>query len=85
MGDEFKTRDGPVAADHRHRHQAHGEDRHPRDSEVVQTLRKPKGASSRAPGPIRSRPAGTHYYYVRVLQADDEIAWASPMWIEFAK
>ena len=25
--------------------------------------------------------AGTHYYYIRVLQTDGEIAWASPMWV----
>src|SRR5262249_40607657 len=25
--------------------------------------------------------AGTHYYYVRVQQADGELAWGSPMWI----
>ena len=29
--------------------------------------------------------AGTHYYYVRVQQSDDEIAWGSPLWIEVAK
>ena len=28
---------------------------------------------------------GTHYYYVRVEQADEELAWSSPMWIEYAK
>jgi hypothetical protein len=29
--------------------------------------------------------SGTHYYYVRVQQADGELAWGSPMWIELAK
>lgn len=28
---------------------------------------------------------GTHYYYVRVQQKNGEIAWTSPMWIEFGK
>jgi hypothetical protein len=28
---------------------------------------------------------GVHYYYVRVLQKDGEIAWTSPMWIERRK
>ncbi len=28
---------------------------------------------------------GIHYYYVRVQQADTELAWSSPMWIDFAK
>jgi len=27
---------------------------------------------------------GTHYYYVRVQQADGELAWGSPLWIDFA-
>ena len=27
---------------------------------------------------------GVHYYYVRVQQADNELAWGSPMWIDFA-
>ncbi|HEX8203416.1 MAG TPA: hypothetical protein VF590_23270 [Isosphaeraceae bacterium] len=26
---------------------------------------------------------GTHYYYVRVQQADGNLAWASPMWITY--
>jgi hypothetical protein len=26
--------------------------------------------------------AGKHYYYVRVEQADGQLAWGSPMWIE---
>jgi hypothetical protein len=28
---------------------------------------------------------GVHYYYVRAEQQDGELAWSSPMWIEFAK
>ncbi|HZW33975.1 MAG TPA: hypothetical protein VFF52_24845, partial [Isosphaeraceae bacterium] len=32
-----------------------------------------------------ARPGETHYYYVRVEQADTNLAWASPMWITFAK
>jgi hypothetical protein len=27
---------------------------------------------------------GVHYYYVRVQQEDGELAWSSPMWIDFA-
>jgi hypothetical protein len=26
--------------------------------------------------------AGTHYYYVRVTQADGELAWGSPIWVD---
>lgn len=32
-----------------------------------------------------ARPGETHYYYVRVEQADGNLAWASPMWITFGK
>jgi len=28
--------------------------------------------------------AGVHYYYVRVTQKDGELAWTSPMWIDYA-
>ncbi len=27
-------------------------------------------------------PPGQHYYYLRVIQADNEVAWASPIWVE---
>jgi hypothetical protein len=30
-----------------------------------------------------ARPGEMHYYYVRVEQADTNLAWASPMWITF--
>ena len=38
----------------------------------------------KATGPIPKPAAGTHYYYIRVLQADGEIAWASPIWVDYA-
>ena len=28
------------------------------------------------------RPSGGSYYYVRVIQVDDQMAWSSPIWIE---
>ena len=30
-----------------------------------------------------AKPGQTHYYYVRVEQADGNLAWASPMWITY--
>ncbi len=27
-------------------------------------------------------PPGQHYYYLRVVQEDNEVAWASPVWVE---
>jgi len=54
-----------------------------RDSQVVQTFR-PDAVTYEGtwtdPQPLRE---GTHYYYVRVLQANDEIAWGSPMYVRF--
>jgi hypothetical protein len=32
-----------------------------------------------------ARPGESHYYYVRVEQADNNLAWASPMWITYRK
>ncbi|HEV3122789.1 MAG TPA: hypothetical protein VGY53_12835, partial [Isosphaeraceae bacterium] len=29
------------------------------------------------------RPGATYYYYVRVEQADGNLAWASPLWITY--
>ncbi len=29
----------------------------------------------------RACPPGTHWYYFRIVQADGEIAWASPIWV----
>jgi hypothetical protein len=29
----------------------------------------------------RGRPAGLSWYYVRAIQTDGELAWASPMWV----
>jgi hypothetical protein len=55
-----------------------------RDSEVIETL-KPAGSEFKGewtdPNPLE----GTHYYYVRVLQADGEIAWGSPIWVTLKK
>ena len=28
--------------------------------------------------------AGTHYYYVRVIQADNNMAWGSPIWVNYS-
>jgi hypothetical protein len=53
-----------------------------KDSEVVETIkpgkREYKGAW-KDPKPA----AGEHYYYIRVLQSDNAIAWGSPMWVDY--
>ena len=30
-----------------------------------------------------AEPGGAHYYYVRIQQADGNLAWGSPMWITY--
>ncbi len=55
-----------------------------KDSKVVETIKPGKQEHKGAwtdPNPAK----GTHYYYVRVIQEDEEIAWGSPMWIEYSK
>jgi hypothetical protein len=54
-----------------------------RDSDVVETFEPGKPEYEikwTDPKPA----AGTHYYYVRVEQADKQLAWSSPLWIEYA-
>jgi hypothetical protein len=84
MGDEFKTSQAPTL-------QMTVIGTKPldridilRDSEVVATIKPGKQEYRGAwtdPKPV----AGVHYYYIRVLQTDEEIAWASPMWIDYTK
>jgi hypothetical protein len=54
-----------------------------KDGEVVATLR-PKGTEYRGTW-TDPRPAGTHFYYVRVLQEDEQIAWSSPLWVRLKR
>lgn len=55
-----------------------------RDSQVVATL-QPQGEGYRTTWTDPQPQAGTHYYYIRVLQRDNEIAWGSPIWVECQK
>jgi hypothetical protein len=54
-----------------------------RDSAVVANV-KVDGNQAQAAWTDPKPEKGTHYYYVRVLQKDDEIAWSSPIWIDYA-
>jgi hypothetical protein len=55
-----------------------------RDSTVVGRL-KPDGREYRGTWRDPSPEAGTHYYYVRVQQKDGQLAWGSPLWVDYAK
>ncbi len=84
MGDEFKTNAPPKLEMTVIGTKALARIDILKDSEVVETIkpgkREYKGAWT-DPKPS----AGTHYYYIRVLQEDDEIAWASPLWIDYTR
>jgi hypothetical protein len=84
MGDEFKTKEAAKLAIHVAGTAKIAKIDIMRDSEVVHTI-KPDGEKYTGnwtdPNPV----AGVHYYYIRVLQTDEQIAWASPMWIEMTK
>lgn len=51
-----------------------------KNSKVVETY-KPGKRHFKARWEDPAPAAGTHYYYVRVVQADGELAWGSPMWM----
>jgi hypothetical protein len=55
-----------------------------KDHEVVATL-KPGNQEYKGTWTDPKPSAGVHYYYVRAMQEDDELAWGSPMWIDYAK
>ncbi len=55
-----------------------------RDSEVIETL-KPAGKEFKGAWTEPNPQGGAHYYYLRVLQTDGEIAWGSPIWVEMKK
>jgi hypothetical protein len=83
MGDEFQTREAPAL-------QIHVIGTKPlaridilKDSEVVHTI-QPGKAEYKGAWTDPKPSAGRHYYYVRVLQTDEELAWASPLWIDYA-
>jgi hypothetical protein len=62
-----------------------------RDSEVVATLTRKDAKKSTASDfmgewtDAKPPAAGVHYYYIRALQTDGEIAWGSPIWLTMKK
>jgi hypothetical protein len=84
MGDDFKTASAPTLAI-----SVIGSGKLARidilkDGEVAHSIKPGKtdyeGTWS-DPKPLE----GVHYYYIRVVQEDGELAWASPLWIDYAK
>jgi hypothetical protein len=55
-----------------------------KDSKVVETI-KPGKAEYKGEWTDPKPAAGVHYYYVRIEQEDGQLAWTSPMWIDYQK
>jgi hypothetical protein len=83
MGDAFKTADAPalqlhvIGTDAVSRIVVH------KDGKAVDEL-KPDGKEYKGEWKDPKPTAGEHYYYVRVEQKDGALAWASPLWIDYA-
>jgi hypothetical protein len=84
MGDEFKAAGAPALAIHVRGTGPLEAVEVLRDSEVVETFH-PGGEEYQGTWTDPKPAAGTHYYYVRVLQKGGQVAWGSPMWVEVAK
>jgi hypothetical protein len=84
QGDEFTTRVAPAI-----QFQVIGTNKLAkidvlRDSKVVKTF-TPDGSEFRGTWTDNDPEKDSHYYYIRVLQTDGEVAWASPLWIRREK
>ncbi len=84
MGDEFQTRAAPALRINVEGTADLAKIDILRDSKVVHTLR-PKGRGHRGEWTEPAPQAGVHYYYVRLEQADGEMAWSSPLWIDYRR
>jgi hypothetical protein len=83
MGDELKMGQAPVLQLHVEGTKALARVDILKDSQVVATVQPGQRLHKQTwtdPEPT----AGVHYYYVRVEQTDGELAWSSPMWIDYA-
>jgi hypothetical protein len=82
MGDEFKTGSAPALQVAVAGTGPLGRVEILKDSEVVETVRPGKAEYKGSWTDPKPSP-GVHYYYVRVEQEDEELAWASPLWIDY--
>jgi hypothetical protein len=87
MGDEFKTNKVPVLNVHVIGTGSIVGIDLLKDGEIVEVLRpeNPGGSEVKVEWEDPKPEVGVHYYYLRVRQGDGQLAWSSPMWIEFAK
>jgi hypothetical protein len=81
MGDEFKTNDAPKLDFTVIGTKPLARIDILKDHEVVESIKTDK-QDYKGTWTDPKAEKGVHYYYVRALQSDDEIAWSSPMWME---
>jgi hypothetical protein len=87
MGDEFKTNKAPVLkVNVIGTAGIQGIDLL-KDGEIVEVLRpeNPGESVCKTAWEDPKPEVGVHYYYLRVRQTDEQLAWSSPMWIDYAK
>jgi hypothetical protein len=84
MGDAFKTGDAPALEVNVIGTAPLAQIDIIRDSKVVETIR-PGAREHKLKWADPKPEAGTHYYYVRVQQKDGQLAWGSPLWIDYAR
>jgi hypothetical protein len=84
MGDEFKTKAAPTLEIKVIGTKPIAKIDILKDSEVVDTLR-PAQVSHQSTWTDPKPDRGVHYYYIRAEQTDGQLAWASPLWIEYVK
>jgi hypothetical protein len=83
MGDEFKTKQAPTLEIRVIGTAALAKVEVLKDGTVVQSY-EPGKAEFQAKWTDPTPSPRMHYYYVRVQQADGELAWGTPLWIEHA-
>ncbi|HEX3872021.1 MAG TPA: hypothetical protein VHV77_16365 [Pirellulales bacterium] len=83
MGDEFTTSEQPTLSIEAHGTAPIAKLHVVRDNKYVYTV-EPNQQDVKRSWTDTDTPAGkTSYYYVRIEQADGNLAWASPMWITY--
>jgi hypothetical protein len=84
MGDDFKTNQVPELAIKVIGTASLAKVEVLKDSTVVRTF-EPGKNEFQGKWTDDQPSSGTHYYYVRVQQADSELAWGSPLWIDYTR
>lgn len=85
MGDTFKTDDKPTLKIGAHGTSPIVKIHVIRDDKYALTVEPNEPKVSLVYTDDDAEPGGSHYYYVRVEQADGNLAWGSPMWITRSK